>query len=73
MSIIKQKSLKIDNDLEKSEETTRDLKRDIKLYTSKVEQLNEKMFKKVQKHESDENECELEHFDLLQKLKVVQN
>lgn len=70
LSIIKQKSLKIDADLEKTEETTREINREIQTNLVKIQCLNEKLSKKRQKHETDENECEVEHSNLLEKLKV---
>lgn len=70
LSIIKQKSLKVDSELEQSENTTSDLCRDVQAFQSKLEQLNVQMFKKRQKHENDESECEREHAELLDKLKV---
>ena len=71
MSIIKQKSLKVDQQLEQSENTTKELNRDIQIYQSKLELLNTKIAKKRLQHESEENECEQEHFSLLERLKVI--
>ncbi|XP_037814483.1 coiled-coil domain-containing protein 40 [Lucilia sericata] len=69
LSIIKQKSLKVDQELEQSESSTRELNRDIQIYQSKLELLNAKMAKKRQQHESEESECEQEHAELLERLK----
>lgn len=70
LSIIKQKSLKLDQDLEQSETNTKELNRDIQIYQSKFELLNGKVAKKRQQHEAVENECEQEHAELVDKLKV---
>uniref|UniRef100_A0A1A9V2A3 Coiled-coil domain-containing protein 40 n=1 Tax=Glossina austeni TaxID=7395 RepID=A0A1A9V2A3_GLOAU len=70
LSIIKQKSLKIDQDLENAENTSRELTREIRLYESKLELLNQKISKRRQKHQFEENECQLEHGELLEKLKT---
>uniref|UniRef100_A0A1B0FG75 Coiled-coil domain-containing protein 40 n=1 Tax=Glossina morsitans morsitans TaxID=37546 RepID=A0A1B0FG75_GLOMM len=70
LSIIKQKSLKIDQDLENAENTSRELNREIRLYESKLEFLNQKISKRRQKHQFEENECQLEHGELLEKLKT---
>lgn len=70
LSIIKQKSLKVDYELEQSESTTKELNRDIQIFQSKLELLNAKMAKKRQQHESEENACEQEHAELLERLKV---
>ncbi|XP_075151557.1 lethal (2) 41Ab [Haematobia irritans] len=69
LSIIKQKSLKLDQELEFSENNTKELNRDIQIYQSKLELLNAKVAKKRQQHELVENECEQEHADLVDKLK----
>ncbi|XP_061393544.1 coiled-coil domain-containing protein 40 [Musca vetustissima] len=69
LSIIKQKSLKLDQDLEKTEINTRELSREIQIYQSKLELLNAKVAQKRQKHETVENECEQEHGELVDKLK----
>ncbi|XP_065357072.1 coiled-coil domain-containing protein 40 [Calliphora vicina] len=69
LSIIKQKSLKVDQELEQSETSTKELNRDIQIYQSKLELLNAKMAKKRQQHESEESECEQEHAELLERLK----
>ncbi|KAL9925049.1 lethal (2) 41Ab [Glossina fuscipes fuscipes] len=70
LSIIKQKSLKIDQDLENAENTSRELTRELRLYESKLELLNQKISKRRQKHQFEENECQLEHGELLEKLKT---
>lgn len=69
-SIIKQKSLKIDVDLEKQEEATRELEHDIQIYLTKLELLNKKMCNARQQHDNEENECQMEHNELVLKLKV---
>lgn len=66
-----QKSLKVDQELEQSENSTKELNRDIQIYQSKLELLNGKMAKKRQKHEAEESDCEQEHAELLQRLKVI--
>lgn len=70
LSIIKQKSLKIDVDLQKQEEATRELEHDIQIYLTKLELLNKKMCNARQHHDTEENECQLEHNELVLKLKV---
>ncbi|XP_013109640.2 coiled-coil domain-containing protein 40 [Stomoxys calcitrans] len=69
LSIIKQKSLKLDQELEQSEVNTKELNRDIQIYQSKLELLNARVAKKRQHHELVENECEQEHAELVEKLK----
>ncbi|XP_030246664.1 coiled-coil domain-containing protein 40-like, partial [Drosophila navojoa] len=69
LSIIKQKSLKVDQELEISENKTRDLRLDIQKYTSKLELLNEKIYTKRRNHDIEESEYEHEQFELSQKLK----
>ncbi|XP_041451942.1 coiled-coil domain-containing protein 40 isoform X1 [Drosophila obscura] len=69
LSIIKQKSLKIDQELEISENKTKDLCMYIQKYTSKLEMLNEKMYKKRIHHDLEETEFEHEQTELSQKLK----
>ncbi|KAM7352104.1 lethal (2) 41Ab [Cochliomyia hominivorax] len=69
LSIIKQKSLKVDQELEQSENNSKELNRDIQIYQSKLELLNDKIAKKRQKHESEESDCEHEHAQLLVRLK----
>ncbi|KAM8716563.1 hypothetical protein ACLKA7_003442 [Drosophila subpalustris] len=69
LSIIKQKSLKVDQQLEISENKTRDLKLDIQKYTSKLELLNEKIYNKRKHHDVEESEYEHEQAELSQKLK----
>ncbi|XP_034472838.1 coiled-coil domain-containing protein 40 [Drosophila innubila] len=69
LSIIKQKSLKVDQQLEMSENKTRDLKLDIQKYTSKLELLNEKIYNKRKHHDVEESEYEHEQAELSQKLK----
>uniref|UniRef100_A0A034VR35 Coiled-coil domain-containing protein 40 n=1 Tax=Bactrocera dorsalis TaxID=27457 RepID=A0A034VR35_BACDO len=69
LRIIKQKSLKIDIDLEKQEEATKELEHDIQIYLTKVELLNKKMCNARQQHDNEENECQMEHNELVLKLK----
>ncbi|EDV98885.1 coiled-coil domain-containing protein 40 [Drosophila grimshawi] len=69
LSIIKQKSLKVEQDLEISESKTRDLNLDIQKYTSKLELLNEKVYTKRKNHDIEESEYEHEQTELSQKLK----
>ncbi|XP_034669435.1 coiled-coil domain-containing protein 40 [Drosophila subobscura] len=69
LSIIKQKSLKIDQELETSENKTKDLYLYIQKYTSKLELLNEKIYKKRINHDMKETEFEHEQNELSQKLK----
>lgn len=71
LSIIKQKSLKIDQELEVSESKTKDLKLCIQKFTSKLELLNEKIYKKRIHHDFEETEFEHEQTELSQKLKVI--
>lgn len=70
LSIIKQKSLKVDQELEISENKTRELKLDIQKFTSKLELLNEKIYTKRKHHNVEESEYEHEQAELSQKLKV---
>ncbi|XP_054742885.1 coiled-coil domain-containing protein 40 isoform X2 [Anastrepha obliqua] len=67
--IVKQKSLKIDVDLEKQEEATKELERDIQMFLTKLELLNKKISKARLQHDTKENECQLEHTELVLKLK----
>ncbi|XP_036342663.1 coiled-coil domain-containing protein 40-like [Rhagoletis pomonella] len=69
LGIVKQKSLKIDVDLEKQEEATKELERDIEIFLTKLEILNKKISKARQQHDTEENECQLEHTELVLKLK----
>ncbi|XP_004521612.1 coiled-coil domain-containing protein 40 [Ceratitis capitata] len=69
LGIIKQKSLKIDVDLEKQEEATRELEHDIQIYLTKLELLNKKMCNARSQHDAEENECQMEHNELVLKLK----
>ncbi|KRF81690.1 coiled-coil domain-containing protein 40 [Drosophila virilis] len=69
LSIIKQKSLKVEQELEISENKTRDLKLDIQKFTSKLELLNEKIYTKRKHHNIEESEYEHEQAELSQKLK----
>ncbi|KAH8272184.1 hypothetical protein KR018_008781 [Drosophila ironensis] len=69
LSIIKQKSLKIDQELEVSESKTKDLKLCIQKYTSKLELLNDKIYKKRIHHDFEESEFEHEQAELSEKLK----
>ncbi|XP_053960410.1 uncharacterized protein LOC128864683 [Anastrepha ludens] len=68
--IVKQKSLKIDIDLEKQEEATKELERDIQMFLTKLELLNKKISKARLQHDTKENECQLEHTELVLKLKL---
>lgn len=70
LSIIKQKSLKVDQQLEISESKTRDLQLDIQKYTSKLELLNEKIYTKRKNHTIEESEYEHEQAELTERLKV---
>lgn len=56
--------------MENSELKTREIALEVQKLTNKIESLNEKMFKKRLAHEAEENSCELEHSDLMEKLKV---
>ncbi|KAH8377362.1 hypothetical protein KR093_005007 [Drosophila rubida] len=69
LSIIKQKSLKVEQELEISESKTRDLKLDIQKFTSKLELLNEKIYNKRKNHDIEESEYEHEQNELSQRLK----
>ncbi|XP_034098549.1 coiled-coil domain-containing protein 40 [Drosophila nasuta] len=69
LSIIKQKSLKVEQELEISESKTRDLKLDIQKFTSKLELLNEKIYNKRKNHDTEESEYEHEQAELSQRLK----
>ncbi|XP_030384301.1 coiled-coil domain-containing protein 40 [Scaptodrosophila lebanonensis] len=69
LSIIKQKSLKIEQDLEISENKTKNLKQDIQKFTSKLELLNDKIYKKQLSHENEETEYAHEQSEMSQKLK----
>ncbi|XP_055839091.1 coiled-coil domain-containing protein 40 [Episyrphus balteatus] len=67
--IISQKSLKIDNEMEQTENNTREIAREIQSFATKLELLSAKGYEKKKQHEATEFECEMEHFDLLEKLK----
>ncbi|XP_037731346.1 coiled-coil domain-containing protein 40 [Drosophila subpulchrella] len=70
LSIIKQKSLKIDQELELSQRKSKELHLLIKSFTSKLELLNEKIYKKRMHHDIEETDFEHEQADQTQKLKV---
>ncbi|KAH8385264.1 hypothetical protein KR009_003450 [Drosophila setifemur] len=72
LSIIKQKSLKMDQELEISEIKTKDLKMYIQKYTSKLELLNDKIYKKRIHHDFEETEFEHEQTKLSKKLKEAE-
>ncbi|KAH8240509.1 hypothetical protein KR032_004482 [Drosophila birchii] len=69
LSIIKQKSLKIDKELELSESKTKDLQLNIQKFTSKLELLNEKIYKKRIHHDFEETEFEHEQTENSELLK----
>ncbi|XP_055917310.1 coiled-coil domain-containing protein 40 [Eupeodes corollae] len=69
LMIIKQKSLKIDLEMENTENTGRELAREIRVFAKKLELLSAKGYEKKKQHETTESECEMEHFELLEKLK----
>ncbi|XP_070140331.1 coiled-coil domain-containing protein 40 [Drosophila kikkawai] len=69
LSIIKQKSLKIDKELELSESKTKDLKLNIQKFTSKLELLNDKIYKKRIHHDFEETEFEHEQTEYSEQLK----
>lgn len=70
LSIIKQKSLKVDQQLEISENKARDLKLDIQKFTSKLELLNEKIYTKRKSHSIEESAYEHEQAELSGRLRV---
>uniref|UniRef100_A0A6P4E0X0 Uncharacterized protein LOC108039192 n=1 Tax=Drosophila rhopaloa TaxID=1041015 RepID=A0A6P4E0X0_DRORH len=72
LSIIKQKSLKIDQELEISQKKTKDLQIIIQNFTSKLELLNDKIYKRRIHHDFQETEFEHERAELTQKLKVAE-
>ncbi|XP_020806643.1 coiled-coil domain-containing protein 40, partial [Drosophila serrata] len=67
--IIKQKSLKIDKELEISESKTKDLQLNIQKFTSKLELLNDKIYKKRIHHDFEETEFEHEQTEYSELLK----
>ncbi|XP_043064363.1 coiled-coil domain-containing protein 40 isoform X2 [Drosophila ficusphila] len=72
LSIIKQKSLKIDQELEVSQKKNKDLQLFIQKFTSKLELLNDKIYKKRMFHDFEETEFEHEQSDHTQKLKSLE-
>ncbi|XP_041673588.1 coiled-coil domain-containing protein 40-like [Drosophila eugracilis] len=72
LSIIKQKSLKIDQDLEISQGKAKDLQICIKKFTSKLELLNEKIYKKRIHHDFEETQFQHEQAEYAQKLKFAE-
>jgi len=70
LSIIRQKSYKVDQDLEASEANVREINFEIHKFTKKIGILNEKVFVKQQEHHAEETNCEQEHAELLEKLRV---
>lgn len=60
----------MDQQLEISENTARDLKLDIQKYTSKLELLNEKIYTKRKNNDIEESEYEHEQADLSERLRV---
>ncbi|KAH8283718.1 hypothetical protein KR054_011540 [Drosophila jambulina] len=69
LSIIKQKSLKIDKELEVSDSKTKDLQLNIQKFTSKLELLNDKIYKKRIHHDFEETEFEHEQTEYSEQLK----
>ncbi|KAH8245656.1 hypothetical protein KR038_010818 [Drosophila bunnanda] len=69
LSIIKQKSLKIDKELEISESKTKDLQLNIQKFTSKLELLNDKIYKKRIHHDFEETEFQHEQTENSEVLK----
>ncbi|KAI8036005.1 hypothetical protein M5D96_011221, partial [Drosophila gunungcola] len=72
LSIIKQKSLKIDQELQVSQKKTKDLQIFIQNFTSKLELLNDKIYKKRVHHDFQETEFEHEQSEHTQKLKLAE-
>ncbi|XP_050745866.1 coiled-coil domain-containing protein 40 isoform X2 [Drosophila biarmipes] len=72
LSIINQKSLKIDQELELSQRKSKELQLLIKSYTSKLELLNEKIYKKRIHHDIEETDFEHEQAEQTQTLKVAE-
>ncbi|XP_068149439.1 LOW QUALITY PROTEIN: coiled-coil domain-containing protein 40 [Drosophila tropicalis] len=69
LSIIKQKSLKIDQELELSEKKTKELMLDIQKHTAKLELLNDKIYKTRKLYDHEETELEQVHTGLNERLK----
>ncbi|KRG00342.1 uncharacterized protein Dwil_GK27409 [Drosophila willistoni] len=69
LSIIKQKSLKIDQELEVSEKKTKELMLDIQKHTAKLELLNDKIYKTRNLYDHEESEFEHEQTERSDKLK----
>lgn len=70
LSIIKQKSIKLDLELEKAEENAREINREIRNQRKILEQMDMKIHKKQKEQETEEKELEQEHDELIEKLKV---
>lgn len=70
LSVIKQKSIKLDLELEKAEENTREINLEIRRQRTILEQMDSKIHKKQQEHENEEKGLETEHEALISKLKV---
>lgn len=70
LSIIKQKSIKLDLELEKADENARDINREIRNQRKILEQMDMKIHKKQKEQETEEKELEHEHDELIERLKV---
>ncbi|XP_026838608.1 coiled-coil domain-containing protein 40 [Drosophila erecta] len=70
LSIIRQKSLKSDQELEISYRKAKELQIFIKKFTSKLELLNDKIYKKRIHHDVEESEFDHEQAEQTQKLKI---
>ncbi|KRK05119.1 uncharacterized protein Dyak_GE11326 [Drosophila yakuba] len=72
LSIIRQKSLKSDQELEISYRKAKELEIFIKKFTSKLELLNDKIYKKRIYHDVEESEFDHEQSEQTQKLKITE-
>nr|NP_001104357.1 lethal (2) 41Ab, isoform A [Drosophila melanogaster]EDP28115.1 lethal (2) 41Ab, isoform A [Drosophila melanogaster] len=72
LSIIRQKSLKSDQELEISHRKAKELQIFIKKFTSKLELLNDKIYKKRIHHDVEETEFDHEQAEQTQKLKIAE-
>lgn len=70
LSIIKQKSIKLDLELEKAEDNARDINREIRNQQKILEQMDLKIYKNHEQQETEKKHLELEQGDLIEKFKV---
>jgi coiled-coil domain-containing protein 40 len=70
--VIEQKALKVQNELESSEQEQREIQRTLSNLNVKLDQVSKKLYEKQKIHEKEENECEMAHLETVESLKSAE-